>query len=289
MIRFALALTALCSCVVTHAAEPPATAPAAGDLRVMSFNIRLGTAKDGENHWDKRKDLLLERIRAYNPDLLGTQEVVAFQADFLREQFPAYGFVGGGRDDGKRGGEFSPIMFRTDRFELLAHGQYWLSDTPEKVGSRGWDAALPRIATWARLRDKTAGRSLLVVNTHWDHKGQQARAESAKLMRTMLDKQRDGLPVIVMGDFNTTETGEPYRTMTAGELLRDAYRAVHAQPQEEEASFNGFKGTKTGKRIDWILHTAELRPKEAAIDRTNRNGRYPSDHYPVTAVLEWGK
>jgi len=259
----------------------------------MSFNVRNSAARDGENRWDRRKGLLLDTIRAYDPDVLGMQEVLADQADFLREQLRGYGFAGGGRDDGERRGEYSPVMFRTDRFELLASGQWWLSETPERVGSRGWDAALPRVVTWVKLRDRRTGASLLVFNTHWDHVGKTARIESAKLMRRLIEEQRgreNGLPTIVIGDFNTTEDAEPYRTLTGagggGLILADAYRQAHPQSRSDEASFHASRGTRDGKRIDWVLCSPEWAVRGAAIDHTQREGRYPSDHYPVTAELE---
>jgi endonuclease/exonuclease/phosphatase family metal-dependent hydrolase len=276
-----------------RAADP---APAAGpSVRVMSFNIRYGTANDGEDHWDKRKDFLVETIRAYNPDLLGTQEVLAEQADFLQQKLPEYGFAGGGRDDGKRKGEFSPVMYRRDRFELLAHGMWWLSPTPENVGSKGWDAALPRIVTWARLKDRAGGFTVLWFNTHWDHVGNTARVESGKLMRKLIEDNRGdpNLPVIVTGDFNSTEQTPQYRSLTLGDgsgfKLVDAYREVHPEVRPDEASFNGFEGTRQGLRIDWILHSEQWVATGAAIDRTERDGHTPSDHYPVTAVLELRK
>jgi endonuclease/exonuclease/phosphatase family metal-dependent hydrolase len=267
---------------------------AAGDVRVMSFNIRYGTAKDGEDHWDKRRDFLVETIKKYDPDLLGMQEVLAEQADFLRQQLPDYGFAGGGRDDGKLKGEFSPVMFKKDRFELLAHGMWWLSPTPEKVGSKGWDAALPRIVTWARLKDRKTDATLLWFNTHWDHIGNTARVESGKLMRKLIeDNGGPDQPTIVTGDFNSTELTPQYKSLTVGDgsglKLIDAYREVHPQVEENEASFNGFKGTTKGLRIDWILHSPQWVTKGASIDRTQRNGHTPSDHYPVTAELELKK
>ena len=267
---------------------------AADDVRVMSFNIRYGTARDGEDSWDKRRDFLVETIKKYDPDLLGMQEVLAEQADFLQQQLPDYGFAGGGRDDGKRKGEFSPVMFKKDRFELLAHGMWWLSPTPEKVGSKGWDAALPRIVTWARLKDRRTDATLLWFNTHWDHVGNTARVESGKLMRKLIEDNGgpDG-PAIVTGDFNSTEQTPQYKSLTVGDgnglKLIDAYRETHPQVEENEASFNGFKGTTKGLRIDWILHSPQWVAKGASIDRTKRNGHTPSDHYPVTAELELKK
>ena len=271
-------------------AQGPEAAPGPKPLRVMSFNIRYSAAKDGENGWEKRQDMVLDTIRAYRPDVLGLQEVLADQADFLREKLPEYDFFGTGRDDGKRGGEASPVMFRKDRFALLARGQWWLSETPEQVGSKGWDAALPRVVAWVRLKDRGSGATLLVFNTHWDHVGVKARVESAKLMRRMIDERRGDDPVVVTGDFNSTEETPQYATLTAGDdagvRLVDAYRAVHPGRKDQEASFHAFKGTRDGMRIDWILHSNHWKATGAAIDHTNKAGRYPSDHYPVTAELE---
>src|SRR4051812_39236316 len=151
-------------------------------LRVMSFNVRYGTAPDGEDHWTKRRELFFGTIKSHDPDLLGTQEVLASQADELRERMPDYTFVGVGRDDGKRAGEFAAIQFRTSRFELLDKGFFWVSDSPDVRGSLGWDAALARVAPWVKLPDRLdSSRELLYLNTHWDHKGIQAHVESARL------------------------------------------------------------------------------------------------------------
>ena len=295
MLRFAFLLLTLSLLTPAGLAADPPAAAGPLSLRVMSFNIRYGTARDGEDHWDKRKDFVIDTIRAYNPDLLGMQEVLADQADFLRQRLGDYAFAGGGRDDGQRQGEYSPIMFRKDRFELLAHGQWWLSPTPEKVGSKGWDAALPRIVTWARLKDRPSGVTFLWYNTHWDHQGKVARVESGKLMRKLIEDSRgeSELPVVVTGDFNSTEESEQYHTLTTGDgtglKLVDAYRIVHPQRQPDEASFNGFKGLRQGMRIDWVLHSPQWIAKGAAIDRTEKDGHTPSDHYPVTAELELKK
>jgi endonuclease/exonuclease/phosphatase family metal-dependent hydrolase len=288
---FACALSLLAP---TAHGQPVAPKPVGPAVHVMSFNIRYGTAKDGEDRWEKRQDLLVDTIRAYNPDLLGMQEVLAAQADFLQEKLPGYGFCGTGRDDGKRAGEFSPIMFHKDRFDLLDSGQWWLSPTPDKVASKGWDAALPRIVTWAKLKDRKAGVDVLMFNTHWDHVGNVARVESGKLMRKLMAKKHEeaggDLPVIVTGDFNSTEETPQYRTLTAsddvGVRLTDAYRETHRQRKADEASFHAFKGTREGLRIDWILHSPEWVATGAAIDHTQKDGHYPSDHYPVTAELE---
>ncbi len=266
-----------------------AGAQTAAPLRVMSFNIRYGTAGDGENRWENRRDVLVETIRRFDPDLLGTQETLAFQADFLSQQLPGYTRVGAGRDDGKDKGEQVAIFFKTDRFEKVAAGHFWLSETPDQPGSRSWDAAITRMVTWAKLRDRHGGREFLWLNTHWDHQGTQARLESAKLMRRWLAEHASRRPVVITGDFNSTEDAPPYRRLLEGAdaapKLTDAYRHAHPARQPDEATFHAFTGKRDGSRIDWILCSPDFTPVEAAIDRSSRDGRYPSDHFPVTAVL----
>ncbi|HET6573607.1 MAG TPA: endonuclease/exonuclease/phosphatase family protein, partial [Fimbriiglobus sp.] len=234
-------------------------------------------------------ELLFTTVEAFKPDLLGTQEVLAFQADELKKRLKGYGFVGAGRDDGKDKGEMAPIYFRTDRFEKLGEGHFWLSQTPEKVGSKGWDAALPRVASWVKLRDKTAKREFTYLNTHFDHRGRTARLESAKLIRQRLAALPGGPPVVVTGDFNSGEGGDPYKALAGGEnpKLIDAYRSVHPTRAKDEGTFHGFKGGRSGARIDWVLHTGHFTATAATIDHASKNNHYPSDHFPVTAVLRW--
>ncbi|HSI34600.1 MAG TPA: endonuclease/exonuclease/phosphatase family protein [Tepidisphaeraceae bacterium] len=274
-------------------ADDPARQP--GDLRVLSFNIRYGTAKDGADHWDKRKDFVAETIRKHDPDLLGTQETLPFQADFLKEKLPGYTFVGAGRDDGKTKGEMAALFFRTDRFEKVEEGHYWMSPTPDVPGSKGWDSSLPRVTTWVKLKDKAkAGRTFVFFNTHFDHLGKQARVESAKMLRQRIEALGGGALAIVTGDFNAGESSDPYKavvtdpkTPAPGEKVKitDSFRSIFPERGPTEGSFNGFKGTKDGARIDWILHTPGLTTVSAGIDRVEREGRYPSDHFPVWAVL----
>lgn len=262
-------------------------------LRVMTFNLRYATAADGENSWPNRKDVLLEAIRKFDPDLLGTQETLAVQADFLVENLPGSALVGVGRDDGKRQGEFSALLFKKARFDLIDSGTFWLSETPEKVGSKSWDSSLPRIATWVRLRDKSdGGREICYLNTHWDHRGNQARVESAKIIRRWISEHAPDSLAIVTGDLNITEDHEGYRTLAStrdAPRLQDVFRLLHPQQGPDEATFHNFSGKRGGRRIDFIFASPEATPLEVGIDYTNRDGRYPSDHYPVTAVLRVDK
>lgn len=254
-------------------------------LRVMSFNVRYGTAKDGENHWDKRKDLCAARPLAFGPDLLGLQEALDFQNAHLLEKLGPYGQIGVAREDGKEKGEFTTILYRKERLEAVESGTFWLSETPDVAGSKSWDSSLPRIASWARFKDlKAGGRELLFVNTHFDHKGPVARLEAAKLLRAFVDKNGKGGPVVVTGDFNSGPGSAPYKALLEAKLA-DTLLALHAEPLEGSA--HPFTGKATTPRIDWILCSASFGVKEAGVDRSHENGRYPSDHFPVSAILEW--
>lgn len=253
-------------------------------IRVMSFNIRYGKARDGDNRWDLRKQLVAQTIRTFAPDLLGLQEIMPFQAEYLREQLPEYEYVGWSRsqnpDDEQCG-----ILFRKSRFTSQESGQFWLSETPDVKASKSWDSSLPRVATWVVLSDRTTGRSLRLINTHFDHRGQTARREAAKLLA---NKTREAnLPLIIAGDFNCAIASQPYQQLVNDQTeLVDSYRARHPKAHAEEGTFNGFQGTRTGARIDWILHSRHFLTQEAEIDTTHIGSRYPSDHFPVTAQLE---
>ena len=192
------------------AAEPEG----AGDIRVMSYNLRFGTANDGENHWDKRKDFMADTLKAANPDLLGTQETLGFQRDFVAATLPNHEVLAAGREDGSEKGEMTAIYWRKDRFEKVDGGHFWLSETPSDAGSKGWDTSLPRMATWVRLKDKAKeGKLVFWVNTHFDHIGKVARIESAKLLRDRVGTLGKDCSLIVTGDFNSVEGSEAYKAL----------------------------------------------------------------------------
>jgi endonuclease/exonuclease/phosphatase family metal-dependent hydrolase len=265
----------------------------AADVRVMSFNIRFGTADDGENRWEGRKEFLVETIRAFAPDLLGTQETLAAQRDYLAQQLDDYDYLGVGRDDGKEAGEMMAIYWKRSRFERLASGHFWLSETPNKVGSRSWDSSLPRMVTWVTLRDRAnpSAPPIWWLNTHFDHRGPIARLESARLIRQKAMEMARDHHVIVTGDFNAGEASPPYQALFAAAepgqpQVVDTYRHKHPDRSNEEGTFSGFKSTQVeGARIDWVAACDRWQVVDAAIDRTQRSGRTPSDHFPVTAVL----
>ena len=266
-------------------------AAAPGPLRVMSFNVRMSAAADGENAWDRRSDVFFQTIRDFGPDLIGFQEVLADQYAAMIARLPEYEFSGNAREDGKRQGEWALIGYRRDRFRASGQGDFWLSEQPTVPGSKSWDAALTRICSWVRLRETVTGRELVFANTHFDHIGVIARQEASQVISRELGPIAGKLPAILTGDLNVTEDNPAYavlvRSIAPGAIhWIDAYREVHAQRLPDEVSFHAFKGGTTGSRIDFIFHTAHFTAVAAMIDRDrSADGHYPSDHYAVTAVL----
>ncbi len=259
------------------------------EFDVMSFNIRYGTAADGEDAWALRREMVVALIARENPALLGIQEALRFQLQEILDDLPGYRSVGVGRDDGYEAGEFSPILFDSHRLELLAADTFWFSDHPERPGSigEGWGNRIPRICTWARLRDRQSGLAFTLFNLHWDHEAQESRLNSARLLQERIDlRVGEGEPVLVTGDFNAGEHNRAFRRLLRSKStpLRDSFRERYPQA-ENVGTFNGFEGRRDGEKIDAVLVSPHWRVLAAAILHDNRNGRYPSDHFPVTAKL----
>lgn len=277
---------------VTRGTEAPrgyavTTQSASQPLRVMSFNLRTPFVLDGLNHWGFRKDLTAQTILSFAPDVLGTQECTSEQAAYLQAALPGYAFVGAGRDDGKQKGEMAAIFWRTDRFTKLDAGHFWLSETPDRVGSKGWDAGWRRVCTWVKLQERATGRVVVHFNTHFDVFGDTARLQSARLIRDRMASIAAGLPTLVTGDFNCAEGSAPYRALVADALLDDTYRDANPTDRKGEGTRHGFDGRAGDARIDWILATPGFDTLAAHIDHTRFGSRYPSDHFPVTATLRF--
>lgn len=259
----------------------------AGKLRAMTFNIRLDLASDGPNSWPHRKEMVAALIRHEAPDLLGMQEVLVGQKQDLEKALPEYQLVGVARDDGREKGEYSPLAFRRDRYELIDSGTFWLSETPIVPG-KGWDAAYPRIATWALLRDRQSRRSIRVVNTHFDHVGVVARRESAaQLLRWLGQGASTRLPMILMGDFNSTPDDPGYKLLAdRSSGLRDARMASRAPVYGPPGTFNAFKiDADAPAPIDHIFVSDRFAVERYAVVTQHWGGRLPSDHYPVIVDL----
>lgn len=291
-VTIAFVVTISWGSVTSHAAPADKSIPSEpGTFRVMSFNVRNSNAQDGENAWPKRIELFFDTVNGFKADLIGFQEVLAVQYDEIEKRLSEYAFSGVARDDGKRKGEWSQVGYRRDRFAVVDHGDFWLSETPTVAGSKSWDAALTRLCSWVRLREKSTGRELVFANTHFDHKGVIARQEASRVLSKQLSTVAKGVPAILIGDFNITEDNPAYTVLVRPDVPGaiawiDAYRSLYPTRSAEEASFHGFKGGTTGSRIDFVFHTSHLKATASEIDRTVRDGRFPSDHYAVTAVLK---
>ena len=260
------------------------------DYRVMSFNLRTKFIMDAHNHWNHRKQLVVQSILRFTPDLLGTQECQASQARYLKDHLPGYRFVGVGRNNGKASGEMCAIFYRDDKFNKLDEGSFWLSETPNKPGSKSWGSGYKRMVTWVKLKPRSGGESFFFFNTHLDNRADYARVHQAWLLRRKIDQIADGSPTILTGDFNTDSGTTPYQLLVRGPqdwrgYLVDTYRAIHPTPTGNEGTRHNFHGGTGGDRIDWIITTDNFATLDAEIDRTNYGGQYPSDHFPVTAVV----
>lgn len=273
-------LLAACAHVPAESAEGP-------PIRAMTFNIRLDVASDGENAWPHRKEMVEAVVEHEAPDVLGMQEVLLHQKQYLESELTDYTFVGVGRDDGAEAGEFSPLAWRSDRFAMVDSGTFWLSPTPEVAGSKGWDAALPRIATWAVLRDRRSGETIRVLNTHFDHVGTAARANAARIIAEWV--AAGDTPAIVMGDFNVSPDSEPYHVLanTAQSGLSDARTISRTPPYGPSGTFTGFDIMAAADGpIDHIFVTGDFAVERYAVVTQHWEGHLPSDHYPVVADIE---
>jgi len=256
-------------------------------LNVATYNLRLNTPDDGPNIWAERREMVKALVRYHEFDLFGTQEGQPEQIKDL-EALSEYAHVGVGRDDGKDEGEHSTIFYRRTRFQLLQHGDFWLSETPERP-SKGWDGlCCNRLVSWARLHDRISGVNLLVTSAHFDHEGAVAQRESAKLLLRWLAANRitgaKADRVIALGDFNSTPESEPARLMRA--VLGDARALSEQPPYGPSASFNDFRfGVAPEKLIDYIFVDHGIRVLKYAVLSDSNGMRYPSDHFPVAVRL----
>lgn len=272
--------------------QPAAAKERTDHYSAMTYNIRLDLASDGENAWPHRRSALTGLVAYHAPDLVGMQEVLLHQKQAIEADLPAYEFVGAARDDGRDRGEFSPLGFRRERFALLASGTFWLSPTP-RVPGRGWDAAYPRVASWARLKDKASHHMLLVVNTHFDHVGTTARIESAKQIRRWIgDNRKAGETAVLMGDFNSPATSNPYAVIVepGKGALRDSGTISRTPHHGPPGTFTGFDIARMdASPIDHIFVSDDVTVLRHATLTQQTGGKLPSDHYPVLADLCVGK
>ena len=315
----AISLTlAVAACVTDRAGRADRDA-----VRVCSYNIRCPIDK-GDNAWDVRKADLADLLRRLDLDAFGLQEVTALQADYLTNSLPHYAMVGVHREDGVRKGEASPVFYRKNRFEAIKSGTFWLSETPDVPGSKSWKTACTRVCSWAWLKDRNTGKTFCFANTHTDHKSEQARKEGMLLIiRRMKEFAPPGTPVVFTGDHNCRETEEPAQAVS--KLLKNALYASETPPAGPWRTFSGWKwrdseypavealklpptvrnarkgspdaekdknGDYTwedcGPRIDYIYVSNGVRVLSYATRADARPCKklYPSDHFPLTAVVK---
>ncbi|MDR0559999.1 MAG: endonuclease/exonuclease/phosphatase family protein [Prevotellaceae bacterium] len=260
------------------------------ELNVMTFNIRMDNASDGINVWQNRREFAANSIAFYNVDVAGLQEALHHQLNDLKQYLPDYESTGVGRQDGKTKGEYSAILYKKSRFELIATETFWLSENPEAIGKKGWDAACERIVTWAKLKDRVSGKVILFVNTHFDHVGKIARIESSKLLLSKIKQISDGLPTIVTGDFNASATNEAIARITDSsnpDRLVDT-RDITPLKYGPEGSFHNFGKIPPEDRsiIDYIFIKGNIQVLRHGIIDDSIDGKiYLSDHNPVLCQL----
>ncbi|MDR6114459.1 endonuclease/exonuclease/phosphatase family metal-dependent hydrolase [Sphingomonas sp. SORGH_AS789] len=273
--------------IISHAAALAAAfAPLSGwakPLKVMTFNVRYAS-DEGAERWAARRPVMVELIRRAAPDLIGTQELLQRQGDDLTRALPGYRWFGrdrrGGHDD-----EHMGIFYRPDRLTLIRHGDFWLSDTPDMVGSRSWGTDLPRMANWGVFETKGAERRrFLFVDTHLPHRDEdaEARDRAARLILSRLPALAQGLPVVLAGDMNARPDSAAYRTLAGA--MTDAWTSA-AGREGPEMTFHDFTGTPD-RRIDYLFLRG-FRADHIATDRWHRGATYPSDHFPVRATLSF--
>ncbi|MFQ5628652.1 MAG: endonuclease/exonuclease/phosphatase family protein [bacterium] len=260
-------------------------------LKVMSFNIRYDNPDDGENGWPNRREHVVGIIKKYAPAAVGVQEALLHQLNYLDSALADYAWVGVGRDDGKSKGEFTAIFYRKSRLTLATDSTFWLAPTPG-LTVKGWDAALNRTVTWAKFEDSRTNRAFYLFNTHFDHRGQLARLESAKLLRKQIDRIAGNAYVIVTGDFNCSPDSAPYAVLTdtaqtelAAHLYntKDISASAHRGPS---ATFNGFDLTHDDSApIDLIFVGSGFRVLSHAHIADAYDGKVISDHFPVLVEL----
>ena len=280
-------------------------------LRVASYNVRYDNPGDSLNNWKYRKDVMGKQILFHDFDIFGTQEGLQHQLEDLLERLPHYDYIGVGRDDGKSDGEHSAIFYKTDMFQLLDNGDFWLSEDTTQP-NKGWDAVLPRICSWGKFREKSTGFVFFFFNVHFDHVGILARKESAKLILDKIKTLAGDSPTVLTGDFNVDQKSESYLVLNNSNILTDAYDIAQLK-YGSKGTFNSFNiNVNSESRIDHIFVTNDFnvlkhgvltdtyRTSQTDLEELINSGAYPqeiilfqnearlpSDHYPVICVIEY--
>lgn len=255
-------------------------------INVVTFNIRFNTENDGINAWPNRIEMATGLLKFHEADLFGLQEALHGQILDVQKNMPGFEWFGVGRDDGEKGGEFSPVFYNKSKFILIESGTFWLSETPEKP-SKGWDAALNRVVTWGKFKSKVTGKMFYYYNTHFDHRGDEARKKSAELITKKIREMagNSGYPVILTGDFNLTPETEGIANIR--KYLRDSREITVAPPYGPVGTFNSFDWNAPMKdRIDYVFVNEMVDVLKYAALTDSKEMRWPSDHLPVFAKIQ---
>ena len=255
------------------------------NLKIMTYNLRYDNPNDGENKWDLRKRILSQQILFYSPDIFGTQEGKLHQLQYLDSTLIEYNFIGIGRDNSQNQGEFSAIFYNKNKFKVINQSTFWLSETPDKV-SKGWDANLERICTYALFEDIKTRKKFYVFNTHFDHIGEIARTNSATLIIQQINAiNTKNYPVVLTGDFNSEPDSKAYHYIST--KLNDSKNISKTPPFGPDGTFNNFEFHKpVNLLIDYIFTSKNnIEVLKYAVLSDSENCRYPSDHLPVFAEL----
>jgi endonuclease/exonuclease/phosphatase family metal-dependent hydrolase len=259
------------------------------DIKVMTLNVRYDNPDDSIYSWPKRASQVCDFILSEKPDILGLQEVLWHQYQVLESIFLDYASVGAGCSDGSREGEMNPVFFRKEKFDMVRNITFWLSDSPEVAGSRGWGSSIPRIVTWLELVDKYSHKHFFFFNTHFADDSDSARLMSSKILLKEINNIADGFPFIISGDFNMAPTSTSYSILTGPyesvPLLKDSYIITEKRPTGPVYTFNGFSDKTKTARIDYIFVKNGMKVLDYKTVIKKEKGIFISDHWPVEAVI----
>jgi len=259
------------------------------EVKVITFNVRFDNPADSINAWPNREAQVCKFINDEKPDIFGMQEVLLSQYEVLDSVLTDYNSVGVGRNDGARGGEMNPVFYRKDRFDMVRTITFWLSDSLNVPGSKGWGASLPRIVTWMELVEKNSHEHFFFFNTHFAHDSDSARIMSSRILLTEVVKITSGSPFIITGDFNMLPSSQGYAILTGPDesvpVLNDSYLITEEKPTGPSFTFNGFSDKPGNGRIDYIFVKSGMKVLEHRTIAHKEKGVYISDHWPVEATI----
>jgi endonuclease/exonuclease/phosphatase family metal-dependent hydrolase len=260
------------------------------NISVMTFNIRYDNPGDSINAWSNRVGIVCDLLKKEKPDLLGLQEALWYQYEAIDSAIIGYSSIAIGRDDGKRKGEMNPVFYNNSRFELINNNTFWLSETPNKPGSKGWGASLPRIVTWVELKDKKNNKSLFYFNTHFAHDSDSARIMSAGILLNEVKRISGKNKFVITGDFNMSPESRAYSILTekssSRSTLKDSYFISKTKPVGPAYTTNSFRDVPGKNRIDYVFVKNGMKVLNASVIVKKEGPVFVSDHWPYKAIIK---